>query len=414
MRSRTHHPAALLTLAGLVWLAGTFAFAQEPDPAIETLTVGETRFAAGDEVRVDGERQPVGDTYVSGGQIETTGTIDGDLIAAGGVMRFGGRVTGDAAITGGETRLDADIADDLRWFGAELDLRGSVGDDALLAGATLRQHPGSRVEGLMLVWAGVVELRGHVTGPVRITGGEVDLSGTFDADVRVKCDQLKLGPDVKIAGDLLYETRNAVRVPEGAVSGKVEFSEVPADADKIGPKIDTGIGALAFMLGFGFRSYLALAAFIAGLLMIVFLRPFVDGAMSQASSGGDLIVSFGVGLVSMLVMLMLGLLCLLLLPLGLGIWAALAALVYFGGLVGKMIAGAWLLVPLRGWGTHPVLALLLGVLLLLLIGLIPVLGDVVWLFVTVTGMGACLLRIRSTERREAATPNAPPPAVPTT
>ena len=151
-----------------------------------------------------------------------------------------------------------------------------------------------------------------------------------------------------------------------------------------------------------------MAALVAGLLMVIFLHPYVQGAMSQAMTWGDLIVSFGVGLVSMLVMLMLGLLCLVLAPLGLGIWAALAALIYFGGLVGKMIAGAWVLRPFRSQPTHAALGLLLGVVLLFVTARIPVFGSLFWLFVTVTGMGACLIRIRSAGKPpapEAGSPN---------
>jgi cytoskeletal protein CcmA (bactofilin family) len=401
-------------LAALACLAGDRAVAADPPPAAgEGSRVGDTRFAAADKVRIDAEERPIGDVYVAGGEIDTAGTIAGDLVASGGDVRVGGGVAGDAAIAAAETRIRGDVGDDLRWFGGTLDLHGAVGGDAILGGATVTQHPESRVDGMLVAWAGAIRLSGHVAGPVRITGGEVHLAGAFAGDVEVGCDELTLGRDVTIAGDLHYEARNEIQVPEGAVRGEVSFSAAPKDREGI----ETGIGLLAVVLGFGFKVYLALAAFIAGLLMIVFLRPFVDGAMAQAASGGELIVSFGVGLVSMLVMLMLGLLCLPLL-FGLGIWAALAALVYFGGLIGKMIAGAWLLKPLRGWNTHPVLALLLGVLLLLLIGLIPVLGDVVWLFVTVTGMGACLLRIRSSERLGAGTPPqappaaSPPPAVP--
>lgn len=398
-------------VAPLILLA---AFASTEGPAragvgsgTDAVQAGSTRFAASERVRIDGDGSPVGDTYAWAGELESSGTIDGDLVAGAGQARLLGTVTGDVMLAGGEARIDGSIGDDLRWAGGQLDLLGSVESDALLAGATIDLQPGSRVAGLLAVGGGVVSLRGRVGGPVRVSGGEVELSGRFDGDVDVRCDALTLRPDARIAGDLVYESRRPVDVPEGVVSGEVRYSPTKDARGPVGTQIETGIGYLSLLAGFGFQSYLAVAAFVAGLLMILFLRPFVDGAVAEASGGSQLIIAFGVGLVSMLVMLMLGLLCLLLLPLGLGIWAALAALVYFGGLVGKIIAGVWLLKPLRSGPAHPVLALLLGVLLLLFTGLIPVIGDVFWLFVTVTGMGACLLRIRSSEGGRPV--GAPPP-----
>jgi hypothetical protein len=401
-------------LAAGVWALAPAGLAQTP-AADDGMQLGATRFAAGENVRIaaDAEDGVLGDTYVAANRLETTGTIHGDLLVSAGVARILGPVGGDVAFAGGEARFDEPIGGDLRWFGGTLELSAPVASDALVAGGRIHLLPESRVGGLLGAWGGLIELSGHVEGPARISGGEVELSGTFDGDVHVRCDSLAIAPQARIAGDLVYEARRRVEVPEGTVQGEVRYSPRPLDDEPIRPKIETGLGYLSVLAGVGFKTYLAFTAFVAGLLMIVFLRPFVDGALAEAASGSQLIIAFGVGLVSMLVMLMLGLLCLLLLPLGLGIWAALAALLYFGGLVGKMIAGLWLLKPLRARGAHPVLGLLLGVVLLFLLGLIPVLGNVAWLFVTVTGMGACLLRIRSAESDQSApAPAAGPPPPP--
>ncbi len=76
------------------------------------------------------------------------------------------------------------------------------------------------------------------------------------------------------------------------------------------------------------------------------------------------------------------------------------------GLVGKMVLGRWALKPLRRTPAPPLAALVVGVALLFFIGLIPILGDLFWFVVTVTGMGAALLQVR--ESRAAQAPTSPP------
>ena len=58
-----------------------------------------------------------------------------------------------------------------------------------------------------------------------------------------------------------------------------------------------------------------------------------------------------------------------------------------------MVLGRFALRPLLGRSVHPLLGLLVGIVLLLLIGLIPYIGALIWVLVTITGMGVLLLQV---------------------
>lgn len=395
----------LLLLVAVCGSSSWAVYAEDPASRVSSMRLGQTLFISGDRVLVEGEPGTVDDVYAAGGEVDVRGTFPGDLHATAANGRVDGRFGGDVNFAGGNARVEGWVEDDLRVFAADLELYASTGGDVIAWAGRIYQHPGSRIKSGALFMGGIVQMRGDVLGPVRIQGGEVELSGTIGGNAHVCSDKLVLGSNARIKGDLVYSARNEISVPPGVVDGEVRFA--PCDDVAFDAAGDGGGGFLSFLSSIWLSAYLAVAALVAGLLMVIFLHPFVQGAMSQAMTWGDLIVSFGVGLVSMLVMLMLGLLCLVLAPLGLGIWAALAALIYFGGLVGKMIAGAWLLRPFRSQPTHAALGLLLGVMLLFVAARIPVFGSLFWLFVTVTGMGACLIRIRSAGKTSGPEPGAP-------
>ncbi|MBP7149351.1 MAG: hypothetical protein KBD01_17610 [Acidobacteria bacterium] len=384
------------TIAALLWalLAAGPALA-EYTVSVETeerfLDVGALRLYSGKALDVAADAVVPADVYAFVNKVRVMGGIEGDLHAFAGDIAVDGTIQGDLSAAAGNVAVRGQVLDDARIAGGELSLTGQVGGHVLAAGGKYVQAATAAVGGSVLVYAGSAELAGNVAGPVRINAGHVDLEGTFAGDVNVKCDELKIGPGARIYGNLTYIARNDVIVPEGAVAGQVLRTRDAAGDQAAGDGQDGGSR-------FGFRVvrdlYLAFVALVAGVLMLLFFRPFVDGAVRRTETGNTVGISFGIGLVGTLVLLVAGILCLCLLPMAVAIWSALLALLYFGGIVGKMVLGRWVLRPLGARLPHPLLALVVGVAILFVVGLVPYLGRLVWLIVTVTGLGAALLQIR--------------------
>ncbi len=353
--------------------------------------VGEILFASGESYRVDSDEVVAGDVYSGAGRVEVRGMITGDLFALSGETVLAGTVGKDAAIVTFQLELEGYVGDSLRAVVAEsLSVSGTVDGAALVLGKTVVFRSSATMNGTVVARGGHVQLDGTFNGPVRIGAGEAILSGHFASDVFVTCDALRLEPGLVIEGNLTYASRNDVSVPEGAVAGLVKREERVEEevGESDGWELPASVSLLVAI-------YLAATALIAGLFFVLFFRPFVEGALVQAGGGGQLVVAFGTGLVALLVLLFFCVFCVFFLPLWIGLWAAFMALLYFGGLIGKILIGQMILCPLMKRPPHPVLALLLGVLVMMLLALVPYLGGLVWLIVTVTGVGAAMLQIRA-------------------
>ncbi len=397
-----------LTIAALLAvLAGLPAAASGPRPAghpgEEVFELGTIHAASGEAVVVGAGETVPGDLYAFAGSVRVDGTVSGDAWAAAREVRVTGRVGGDLGAGGAQVVVAGTVDGDLRASGANVVVRGEVGRNALLMGARVILGQGARIGGTLYASGGHVQVGGNVAGPIRVTAGKVVLAGRIGGTVRVDCDELEIRPGCRVAGDLEYDTRSDPRVPAGTVAGKVTRVDLgrAREAEKTGGRSAISIRSLLSPgLGFAWRvlfhGYLAFVSLVTGVLLYLLSRRFLAGAVQRCVERGGLGASFGTGLVALLLLLVLGVICIfpfLMLPLGFGIWCLLGALLFFGGVVGKAIAGGLLLRPLLHRTAHPVLALLAGVLATWAVGLVPWLGGLVGLLVTVVGMGATLLRL---------------------
>ncbi len=379
---------------------------ETPGVPPQELALGTMKVVTGREFLLPDGAEARGDIYIMVNRARVEGQVDGDLFVGAENVLVPGRVMGDVDAAAAKVKVCGTVGGRLRTFAAATDVCGEIGTDVVVFGFDFTLEPGAVVRGSLAVFAGNAKLDGEVDGPVYIGAGRVEINGKVAGDVTVKCDELTFGPAARLEGNLVYQSRSVVNVPPGAVAGTVtrKVEEKPAGAPSA--------RALSFWRSSWFwfllRIWLAFVALVAGGLLLLFFRPLVDGALGRADTFHQVAACFGIGLVTLLAMLVVGVVCCLFFPLALAVWSALGALIYFGGLVGKIVFGLWALRPLRRT-LNPLTGLLVGVGLLFVITLIPILGDLIWFVVTVTGMGAAVLQVRGA----AATPSPPPaPAIP--
>lgn len=387
----------------------------------KTVQVGSLRWRTGRKLLVPAAETWKGDLYALTGKSIIEGVLQGDATLFTTELNVTGTVTQDLNAAAGEVRLSGAVNDDLHVATSKLIVSGTVGSDLLAwSGQTELAREGV-VHGSAVIYSGQVDLQGKVEGAAKITGGKVEINGEIGGDVIVSCDELIVGPQARIAGHLTYDARNTIDVPAGMVAGGVTKTEHPPGANQ--PAAAEGESPFRFSAGFVFfwNLFLAVVALIAGVLLLLFFKPFVDSSLQRSRTGQGVGACFGIGLVGFLVLLVAGVLCLCLLPLALGLWSALGALVYFGGLIGKMILGNWILILLRRRAApgppaagnelpvpalappaagHPLLSLVIGIALVFLFRLIPFVGWLIWFLVTVTGIGAALLQLRGGRQGE--------------
>jgi cytoskeletal protein CcmA (bactofilin family) len=397
--------ALALVLVGALPAGAQHKIEKSDGRGVSVVRIGSTQAASGESLRLAVDEAWEGNTYFVGDTIDVDGKIAGDLVAAARNVELGGSVGHDLAVGAGEMFVSGDVGGDVRAAGARLVLGGSVGGELVFLGGELILEPSAEVRGPAIVWSSRVILDGVIEGPAQVGAGLVEVNGTVLGDVRINCDELVFGPLARIDGDLTFSARNRVEVPPGVVGGEQsELSRPLPEHTVIVTETIDEVGSALSALWLFFSFYLSIVSLLGGILLWMLFRPLVDGVMRRVSSGTSVGIAFGVGLVALLVMLVVGFACFFLGPLWLALWSAFGALIYFGSLVGKIVLGRFALLPLLRRSAHPLLALLVGVVLMFFIGLIPVFGTLAWMIVTIIGMGVLLLQIRGAEGRPEAIP----------
>ncbi|KPN31091.1 hypothetical protein SY89_01833 [Halolamina pelagica] len=294
------------------------------------------------------------------GTIVVRGTVDGDLSGTAGTIRIAesGTVTGN--------------------------VQGAAGS-VIVAGT---------VEGDVQIGAGSFDLTetGEIGGDLDVGSGSVFVDGTVGGNVKAGGSTVTLGPNADVAGEFRYDAEQFTQSGDASVAGDVV-------EDKSLRGESSGFGGFStpswFDTAFGFVTSLLLGA----ILLLVFPR-FSAGVAARV--GGSPIVTFGVGLLTLVgvpILLVLVAVTIVGIPFSLAGFAGFLITLWIASVYGKYAVGSWLLSLTETENRW--LALLLGLVGFLLLGLIPVVGGLGEFVATLLGLGALALGLReSYENRD--------------
>lgn len=317
-----------------------------------------------------------------------------DLFMAGETVRVEAPVEGSAHLAGRRIELDAGIGGGLYAAGMDLDLRGAVEGDATVSGYTIELR--EPVAGDLRAWGANVTIAAPVGGNALIGGDQVEIDGVIAGDVHLSGREIGFGPEARIEGalTLVAEKPDRIEVPEAVIAPERITREVAEYGPHgKGPMQEVGWGAVILKLIGGIVLTAALAALIAGIWpgQMAQMRHMMLEHTLRALGFGFVGLSSLIGATVLLAMTVIGLI----------VAPAAAVAAFLLGAAGYIIAvyafGVGLLklfgrdVPenLR----QRALAAAVGAVVAGLIGLIPFLG---WLFVlalSVSGAGVLVLRV---------------------
>ncbi|MHB0856144.1 MAG: hypothetical protein ACYC5M_01070 [Anaerolineae bacterium] len=254
-------------------------------------------------------------------------------------------------------------------------------DDLVVFGGTATLEPGSTVHGTVTVMGGVAHLGGRVTGGVVAVGGTVNLQ----ASALVEGDLVVLGSISRHADAVVRG--NVVEGLQGAQALQSLPRVLPRSAVDGSPSVALGGPLRALRTLVGLAALLLVAALVQALLPTQMVR--ITHAMADSW-----MVSLGIGLVTLLVVLVLTpLLALLLIgiPLALVLLAASAIGALVGWVAAGRLVGERLLRALRVRSRTALMEALAGTLLLSILARLPCLGGIMALLVIAWGLGAVVL-----------------------
>ncbi|WP_152622561.1 polymer-forming cytoskeletal protein [Archangium violaceum] len=347
---------------------------------------GAAEFRSGDVVRVGPQEVIDEDLYAFGSVVDIQGTVRGDVIAMGRQVDISGTVEGDVMSAASNTQISSPVRGSLRAASGDLSVSGPVGEDAMLAANNLRLTPESRVGKDLYLASGDARLYAPVQGELRAAARTLTLAAPVGQDAHAEVGTLRLTDEARVGGNLSYRSDQDAQLASGAVvSGTVEH---------LAPRHDQGRSP-AMGLYFWVRSLVGL--FALGLLFSLLAPRFARRVTAMLRQrplpslgwGAALLVSvpFLAALVFLVGMLLGGW------WIGLFILALYAFAIALSFPVVGLFLGRWLLERFHKTGAHLAVALLLGLVLLTLVGLVPILGGLVALATILFGLGAMMLSL---------------------
>jgi len=384
-RKHAMHRRWLTTLGASITVAGLFAWLP--------LTAAAADLRQGTDVTVGRTETVNDDIYAGAGTISIEGTVNGNVIAGGGTITVSGNITRDLVVGGGTVNVTGHVGGSIIAAGGNLTLNGPVDHDIVATGGTIDIGSGATIGRDLVVAGGMATVSAPITRRVQMSSGNLTLRNRVGGDVRGRVDHLKLD-GAQIGGNLDYTSSNSVELVNGARVAGTTTRHAPTDSR----------GA-----GNGFLDWLRelIGIFALGVILIFLLPGITSRAIdtlraqpwpSLGIGAAILIIPPIVALIVFIVGIIIGgwWLGVLLLP----IWILVLAVGYVvsGFLVGRLLFAR------LGWaGYHDALALLGGLFVLTVVGLLPVLGGFVGLAALVFGAGALALTVsRRTWMRGAA------------
>lgn len=343
------------------------------------------------EVVVEEEEVIDDDLFVAGESVTIEGIINGDLYAAAGNIKISGTVNGDVIAAGGMLEITGEIKDDVRIAGGNINIQGaSIGDSLTVAGGNVNVEEGSTVGGGMLFGAGSININTDVTRGVMGGGGSVKIDGSVGKDVYVGAEQLTLGPNADVAGDLTYSAEKEARLLKTAtVSGRVRHilpSQKKVTAEITKPELAETVGK-KFKFGLKLWSYLS-ALVVGGLVLYLFRKP---SQQIVSSLEKNWLANLGWGFILIIIALP-AFIMLMITGIGLPLAVILGLLfvidLYLSKLVVGMALGRKLESFLPKQKISVYLSFALGLAFYYLLSSLPILGGFVKLMALLLGLGA--------------------------
>ncbi|MGZ5180642.1 MAG: bactofilin family protein [Ramlibacter sp.] len=349
--------------------------------------------------------QDASDVYAAGGEVRTGGRVTGDFGAAGGKVVVDEPVAGDAWVAGGSVEVRAPVRDRLRVAGGDVTVDSPIGGKLLAAGGRVTVGPNALVGGGASLYGGHVTVEGRIDGDLHVSGRQVTINGDVRGDAKVRAERVELGPDARIGGRLQYTARDELAQAEGAQVAGTVVRQRERQADDEDAVIERRWDFPMPWRSGGMLSALSLLACAAVFLLLV---PRYGAQAADRLRDGPLgALALGVvAVIAVPVVAVLLFITLLGIPLGLLLLAVYPVMLLAGFFVGVLAIARRVTAALRkpqpvgfagslGWFA-------LALALVLLAGMVPALGGLAIVLLTLAGTGAAVMELQRRRKGEAA------------
>ncbi|MCB1069573.1 MAG: hypothetical protein KDL31_04405 [Kiritimatiellae bacterium] len=317
--------------------------------------------------------------------VELTGTAGDDVfVAAANQALIDGRFSNSVWAVGSDVQLRGIVGDHVRIAAIQATVNADIANS--LTAATIQRldiATNTTIHGALYAMGQTVTSLAAIDGPVKILSKKATLGGTLKGDVWISADDIVILPHTHIQGDLTYLTtnRDLVLAQNVVVEGTVRRGESFTPV------------SLSWQTLLLLQGYLLLSGVMVGIPFMLIFPLTLSRAVHLAQTR-----IFHCGLVGSLSILLVPLLTgvalmsVLGIPLALVLGASYAVILYLG----RFVIALWLGSKLLRQHGHvtalsATLALIIGLVIFYAVSILPGIGSMVSLVMTLYGTGSLLI-----------------------
>ncbi len=328
--------------------------------------------------------------YTAGGSVLINSIVLGDIYVAGGDVTIEGSVEGDVVVLAGSVYINGTVGGDVRAIAGDVTINNTVAGDVVLFGGAMNLSDRAVISGDVAISAGDIKITGPIAGYLKIGGGMVEVNSAVTGYVEITAhEKLTIGSSAVFGENAKYKSWQEASIAEGAQVSTLSYEQIARKQS------NDWAGAFTTIFTMGFIIKL-LAMILAGLLLInLFPRKaneFVHHLDAHKWS------NLGIGFVGLIVMPIVAILALVSF---IGFYAGIILFLLWilwlavGSLVGIVYAGTWVykLLTKKSELVLDWQAVIIGVVVVAVVGLIPVVGWLIVMMLTFAGFGTILRQI---------------------
>ncbi|MGB3340500.1 MAG: hypothetical protein WBB37_03355 [bacterium] len=346
---------------------------------------------SGDDIEIRADEVIDDDIIVLGQNVAIKGTINGNVCAFSQDVEITGDVAGTIFCGGANVNIDAQSVGTI-WAGAgNVKINGNIRNNVLVFGGALDIEEDTKIGKDLIIYGGKVKVAGEIAGTVKGGVGTFVMSGK-SCCVDIDADKITIKSGALITGDLLVESDQKPIIEDGAeILGETKLkSAKEVDVD------EKAIFALAPVIAFFialFKILVFITKIIVGIVLIAVSRSYVRRLMDTMLSKPWHCLGWGfVGLIVIPVAVIILLSLIIGYPFAiLGIYVY-TIIFYLASIFAGLVIGEKIIKLFKKEGDVSLyLSFIVGMVVLLVLGFIPILGFIVKIIVLLFGSGMVLL-----------------------
>lgn len=359
--------------------------------------VSAVSFQGNDAVNIKTSDIIDGTLYASGKKVTVDGIVRGDVFCAGETIAITGHIEGDVICAGQDVTISGEVMGSIRIASSRLDVNGTVGRGITAFAQTVQLNASAHIGKDVSIWATTAKVEGSVGRDLVGGARYFTIASKIGRDVTLWTDSVSLTPKAEVAGNFTYTSNQVANNQPGAiVRGEITHTVLPA-------KTSRGSFLVAGAVLGGIFWFFA-TALLGGLIILV-RSSFLPTTTAIITKEPWATLGWGfVGLVGAPVLAVVAMISLVGIPIGFIIILFWMLALCLGTLLGAHAMGWLICSKLKvNMHRHPRLqqlaALLLGLLVLVLVGLVPFIGGLVSFLVMVWGIGSLLAGFKKVNKK---------------